>query len=193
MHYCLDGGVHCTNNLQILDEFIGRSDTNAYVIKPISDAGIAYQNNVFTETPDFASFESPFTKIFKREEVTEGLVDETPFLIQQKIEKVSEIRCVVIDGKVLASESEFFLQKEVDIRLQSNRQEKPVTLPTSLSENLVRFTKALNLRFCSLDFCVDAYGNPWLTDVNPAGNWLWQEQQLHLGIARNLASALIRS
>ena len=41
---------------------------------------------------------------------------------------------------------------------------------------------------------VDRHGGDhrvsWLTDVNPAGNWLWQEQQSGLGIAQGIASAL---
>lgn len=179
-----------TNNLGSLDQFLGKANNCGYVIKSITDAAIAYQNGSFTDMPDFASFDAPYTKTFIRSEVTDDLVDETPFLVQQKIEKTSEIRCVVIDGVVLATESAFNSGAEVDIRLQPNRQERLTTLPIKLTERIVSLNKFMNLRFCTLDFSVDQSGELWLTDVNPAGNWLWQEQQLGLGIAKKIATAL---
>lgn len=179
-----------TNNLVSLDQFLGKAKNGGYVIKPITDAAIAYQNGAFTDMPDFAAFDAPYTKTFIRSEVDDDSVDETPFLIQQKIEKVSEIRCVVIDDVVLATESDFHPGAEVDIRLQPNRQERLVNLPSQLNQKIISLNKFLHLRFCTLDFSVDQAGELWLTDVNPAGNWLWQEQQSGLGIAQGIASAL---
>jgi hypothetical protein len=181
-----------TNNLSQLDQFLARSKTSDYVIKPITDASIAFQGGKFTDAPDVASFDAPYTKTFIRSDVKEDQVDDTPFLIQQKIEKVTEIRCVVIDDEVLATESKFHHETDVDIRLQPNRQEKFFLLPDPLVGKIIKLRKMLNLRFATLDFSVDKTGTPWLTDINPAGNWLWQEQQLQLGIPKLIANALER-
>lgn len=179
-----------SNNLVGLDQFLDKPESSGYVIKPITDAGIAFQNGSFTDIPDFASFDAPYTRAFIRSEVDDDSVDETPFLVQQKIEKVSEIRCVVMDDEVLATESVFHPGADVDIRLQPNRQERLVALPSQLTEKIISLIRFLNLRFCTLDFSVDSAGELWLTDVNPAGNWLWQEQQLDLGIPQKIATAL---
>lgn len=179
-----------TNNLVGLDQFLGKPESSGYVIKSITDAAIAYQNGAFTDMPDFAAFDAPYTRTFIRSEVDDDSVDETPFLVQQKIEKVSEIRCVVMDDEVLATESDFHPGTDVDIRLQPNRQERLVTLSGQLTEKIISLMRFLNLRFCTLDFSVDSAGGLWLTDVNPAGNWLWQEQQLGLGIPQKIATAL---
>lgn len=179
-----------TNNLASLDKFLDKSECGGYVIKPITDAGIAFQNGSFTDMADFASFDAPYTRTFIRADVNDSAVDETPFLIQQKIEKKAEVRCVVIDDEVLATESDFNSGADVDIRLQPNRQERLVTLPAQLAEKIISLMRFLNLRFCTLDFSVDSTGELWLTDVNPAGNWLWQEQQLGLGIPQKIATAL---
>lgn len=179
-----------TNNLANLDKFIGQSGGSGYVIKPITDTAIAYQNGSFTDIPDFASFDAPYTRSFIREEVNDATVDDTPFLIQQKIEKILEVRCVVIDDEVLATLSDFHSGADVDIRLQPNRQERLFSLPSTLTERIISLMRFLNLRFCTLDFSVDSSGELWLTDVNPAGNWLWQEQQLGLGIPQKIAAAL---
>lgn len=179
-----------TNNLGRLDKFLAKSQNSGHVIKPITDAAIAHQNGTFTDIPDFAPFDAPYTKVFIRSEVNDESVDETPFLVQRKIEKVSEIRCVVVDDAVLATEASFHFENGVDIRLQSNRLERLVSLPGQLTEKIISLNKSLNLRFSTLDFSVDRSGELWLTDVNPAGNWLWQEQQLDLGIAKRIAAAL---
>lgn len=179
-----------TNNLSALDRFLEEGRYSGYVIKPISDASIAYQNGQFTDIPDFSPFDAPYTKTFIRSEVIDDQVDETPFLVQQKIDKLSEIRCIVIDREVLATKADFQRGSDVDIRLQPNRIEQITTLSGELIEKIAALRKHLNLRFATLDFSVDASGELWLTDVNPAGNWLWQEQQLKLGIAQKIASAL---
>jgi hypothetical protein len=65
------------------------------------------------------------------------------------------------------------------------------TLSAEDQRGVLELRYQLNLRFMTLDFAVDAEDTSWLLDVNPSGNWLWQEQQLSLGIPARIAAALV--
>ena len=180
-----------TNNIKHLDMFLNVEPDSGYVIKSISGAQLAFQNEKFVRLPDYGEFDAPFTKKFQRDLISEEIIDETPFLVQKEIIKKSEVRCVVIDDVVIATECEVDNLLSLDVRLKPNRIERSVELSLDLKEKIILFIKHMNLRFCTLDFSIDEAKNYWLTDINPAGNWLWQEKQLDLGIPQMLAEALL--
>lgn len=181
-----------SNSIKEMDIFLDSQPDSSFVIKSISQTQIALQNNQFVRTPDHSQFYAPYTKKFERNLCLDEMIDDTPFLIQREIIKKSEVRCIVIDKLVMATECEVDNLLSVDVRLKPDRIEKPITLPLDLNEKIISFVNFLNLRFSTLDFSIDEENNYWLTDINPAGNWLWQELQLEMGIPDRIAEALIR-
>jgi hypothetical protein len=179
-----------TNDLDQLDLWMARHGDDL-VIKAITDTSIARQRDRFVAVPDFDAFSAPYTAKFDRNMLNPDNIDSTPFLVQKRIDKVAERRVVVLDQTILATETAAGSDAPLDIRLKTERIEANCQLSESDSRAVLVLRERLNLRFMTLDFAVDAAGVSWLLDVNPQGNWLWQEQQLSLGIATHLAAALV--
>lgn len=181
-----------TNNLVQLDLWCATYGDDL-IIKPITDTAIARQRGQFVNVPDFSAFSAPYTARFDRQSLSPENIDATPFLIQKKINKVKELRVVVIDETVFVTETTAGSDAPLDIRLKSERVETKSALAETDCRAVLALRSRLNLRFMTLDFAVDESGVPWLLDVNPQGNWLWQEQQLSLGIADHIADSLMGS
>ena len=164
-----------------------------FVIKPITDAPIARQHGLHTDAPDFCDYFAPYTSEITLREVDFELLDDTPYLIQEKIRGDLELRVCVVDFSVFVTCSEP-CETVVDVRLQARINERLGCLPQGLSSSLVKLTDRLGLRTATYDLIVEsALGKFWLVDVNPSGNWLWQERQFDLPISRAIAVSLLKS
>lgn len=159
------------------------------VIKPITDSAIALQDTLFTSTPDYSDFRAPFTNELQSDIDFKNLVDRTPSLLQRKIQPIKELRATYIDGAVYTTISDRSDQMP-DVRLSNRINEAPHALPTSLAEKFSILGSKLNLRFMTLDILLDLDGRHWLVDINPSGNWLWQEEFFDGSIALDIANAL---
>jgi hypothetical protein len=179
-----------TNDLDQLDLWMDKHGDDL-VIKAITDTSIARQRDQFVTVPDYDAFSAPYTAKFDRTVLKPSNIDSTPFLVQKRIDKVVERRVVVLDRTIFATETPAGSDAPLDIRLKTERIEASSRLSESDCRAVLVLRERLNLRFMTLDFAVDAAGVSWLLDVNPQGNWLWQEQQLSLGIAAHLAAALV--
>lgn len=179
-----------TNDLAQLDLWrIDHGDN--LIIKPITDTSIAQQRGRFVNVPDYSAFSAPYTARFERRALNPYNVDSTPFLIQKMIEKVHERRVVVIDDAIYATQTSVETSSPLDIRLKGDRIETVSSLSDKDQQAVIALRNRLNLRFMTIDFAVDVDGVSWLLDVNPSGNWLWQEQQLSLGICSHIVSSLL--
>jgi hypothetical protein len=179
-----------TNDLDQLDLWLARFGDDL-IIKPITDASIARQEGRFVAVPDYKSFSAPYTARFDRNSLNPDNIDSTPFLVQKNIRKVVERRVVVVDDAIFVTETEAGCSAPLDIRLKKERREVIGSLSENDSRAVLVLRERLGLRFMTMDFAVDEHGVSWLLDVNPQGNWLWQEQQLLLGIPAAIASALV--
>jgi hypothetical protein len=179
-----------TNDLAQLDRWRSRYGDDL-IIKPITDTSIAKQRAEFIDVPDYSTFSAPYTAKFDRSALNSDNIDSTPFLVQERIHKVCERRVVVIDDTLFVTETTADPSASVDIRLKSDRIERPSSLVDADKIAVLALRRRLNLRSMTLDFAVDVAETSWLLDVNPSGNWLWQEQQLCLGIPAAIGAALI--
>jgi hypothetical protein len=161
------------------------------IVKPLSDMSIAKQDGRFVEVPDMADFSAPYTADFLPDNVPIKDADElTPTLIQRKIEKTGDVRAVLLDDKIFCS----FLHNcsnLVDSRLTQERHEEVFELDSGILEKLRNLMSRLSLRFAALDLIVGVDRNLYLVDLNPSGNWLWQEQSLGLPISYAISESLL--
>ncbi len=161
------------------------------VVKPLSDMSIARQYGKFVEVPDMADFSAPYTTDFLTETPLLTDADElTPTLIQKKIEKIGDVRTVLLDGKAFAT----LLHKShdlVDCRLTQERNEEVFKLENGILKSLKVLVTRLSLRFVALDLIVGVDGHLHLVDINPSGNWLWQEQSFGLPISYAISEGLL--
>lgn len=164
--------------------------TKKSIIKPITDTSIAYQSGKFAFIPDFAPFKAPYTTILDSEKITSELMDDTPSLLQLKINSVSEIRVLCLDELVFSTISDSN-KLHTDIRMHSRINENVFDLPSNIHNDLINLMGVLRLRFCTFDFLVDENKSYWLVDINPSGNWLWQDElygsKISLSIAKKLS------
>jgi hypothetical protein len=165
---------------------------NETVIKPLSDASIAYQNGQFVEFPEIAEFDAPYTAEFDPLLLSSDLAEEeTPSLLQKKISRQGDVRVVLVDGQVFAT----YLagSPHTDSRLVKHRAEICFNLPDDLSNALIHLVHtALRLRFATLDLVHGVDDEFYLVDINPSGNWLWQQLALGIPIASAIAASLTR-
>jgi hypothetical protein len=180
-----------SSKLSHLSEF--QQKQGASIVKPLSDMSIAFQNGRFVEVPQMADFDAPYTADFDASQLSGKTPDEkTPTLVQRKIEKLGDVRAVVVDNKIFAT---YLVSNTpvVDSRLTKDRIEIEFSLPEDIVNKLfVLIHLRLGLRFATADFVHGIDGHLYLVDVNPSGNWLWQQSASDLPISSAISDGLCR-
>ena len=171
-----------------MDQIKKFASNNNLVIKAISNADLAIQDNQITNTPDFKKFKSGYTNHFDINKAQLKKWDNTPILLQKLIEKVEEIRVFAIEDKIFSVSTEAD-DNFIDIR-KSNKDYKPYTLNDNFKAKLKRLMKELDLKICTFDILLDKQKNLWLTDINPQGSWLGWNQDVDMAISREIALSL---
>ena len=160
------------------------------VVKPITDSPIAMQNGTFTDVPGSGEFFAPYTAKLNLNLIDVNSVEGCSYLIQNRINYDYEIRACVVDDDVFATASDA-IKSGVDIRLEQRSNERVISPPDKLTILLKSLTKELGLRHATFDIAVEAaLGKYWLLDVNPSGNWLWQEIHHGLSISESFSQSL---
>lgn len=117
-----------------------------------------------------------------------------PYLFQELIPKVSDIRATVIGHQVFA----------VRIDSQANEHTKtdwrrghpgeldhtPVDLPEDVSERCVSLCRRLGLHFGAIDLAQRPDGGYTFFEVNPNGQWAWVEQRTGLPLRAHMVELL---
>ena len=161
------------------------------VIKQITDSPIALQDNSYSDEITFNEFAAPYTANFNYQSLFDT-EDETPILIQDKIKVKINIRIVNIDNNIFATE---LLQDQMvtDSRLMSRSNEQFCIVESCFGEKIKNLQKKLGLRLATYDILVDEENMHWLVDINPSGNWLWQDIMMDGNISNKISQALANS
>jgi glutathione synthase/RimK-type ligase-like ATP-grasp enzyme len=151
------------------------------IVKPVRDARVDEQQLFWTrriEDPELLTAVGP-----------------EPYLLQRFIDKVEDVRVVVVAGEVfaVAIDSQSDVRSLVDMRA-GDLAELPhqrVELPDDVHAGVIGLTAALDLRFAALDFAVDRDGQFWFLELNPNGQWAWLEEKVGVPIGATIAKALM--
>lgn len=117
----------------------------------------------------------------------------SPVLLQQKLEKKSELRVTVVGDRcfsyrIFSQENEL---SQVDYRHVDNLETKKCLLPDELSAKLIKMLKDWNISFSAIDLVETVSGEIFFLEANVVGNWLWLEKdQYGSEIARAIAELL---
>lgn len=126
------------------------------------------------------------------EPVTADEVDErvtvVPHLFQAQVDKIADVRVVVVGREVFAVriDSEL-LDWRADYSALSYR---PVDLPTGVEKALVSHLEHFGLASGSFDLAVTRDGDLTWLELNPNGQWGWLEDETGLPIAAAFADFL---
>ena len=179
----------------IISNSISRSEkfsaSGQKVIKPISDASLARQRGEYVDVPGFSSFDSVGTSFFRSDKFNPQEVNDTPFLLQEYIQRREEYRVTVVDDRVIAGRT--IIESELlDIKDSTGQDYILCQIPRDQEVLLQRLMRALGLRICTFDMIVAGDGILYLLDINPGGNWLWLDLQFGGLISGKIASGLLR-
>jgi glutathione synthase/RimK-type ligase-like ATP-grasp enzyme len=116
---------------------------------------------------------------------------EQPLIVQKRIAPRTDIRCFVVDGRLVGAGSATANQHD-DWRLAPHEVSwRPFDPPAPIADQAVAYSEALGLNYCALDFAADVE-SIWFLEGNQAGEFAWLDQLLALGVANAIADALAR-
>ena len=170
----------CTNNPSAVTATFERSDEVIY--KPLTWLATETGEVLFANVIPWSSFEAHANAI-----------RVVPGIYQERIAKACEYRVTVVAGELFAVR--IFSQARNDTKLDWRRNQFDVeyevcTLPDQVGTAITQVMNDLDLVFGAFDLIEDPAGEFVFLEVNPAGNWLWLEQRLHIPISDRIASFL---
>lgn len=123
-------------------------------------------------------------------------IERAPIILQQEITKRTDVRVIVVDDIVFATniDSQVHEETKTDWRrgVRSDLVHKSVILPGKISDACIAITKSLGLRFSAIDLIEDQDGKYWFLEANPNGQWAWIEQRTGAPISRAIVGAIFR-
>jgi ATP-grasp ribosomal peptide maturase len=124
-----------------------------------------------------------------RAEELDDTVSVTPHLFQARVDKVADLRVLIVGRRVFAVRITSDL---VDWRKDySSHTYDVVDLPDRLAAALCAYLDHYGLSSGSFDLAVDRSGEPHWLELNPNGQWGWLEERTGLEMAAAFADLLI--
>jgi len=119
-----------------------------------------------------------------------------PMVFQERLEKKLEIRATVVGKRVFgaAVDSQSIEASREDWRRAGADLDdawEPHELPNDVAEPLINLVAAFGLHFSGADIILTPEGRHVFLESNPAGEWVWIENLLGLGIPRAIANELL--
>lgn len=154
------------------------------VIKPLSQGQIDYGSR----------HELIYTSALRKEDLARtALIRRCPSLLQERIEKLADIRVTVVDNDIQAAEltASDAGRQRLDIRRNNmvDVHHRRIDFPPMLGRRLLRLLRSYELRFGAVDFVRDTEGRWFFLEINPNGQWAWMD----LAGVTNSRAALIKS
>jgi glutathione synthase/RimK-type ligase-like ATP-grasp enzyme len=139
-----------------------------------------------------------FTRVIDSKEDLTDNVDSLrlcPILLQEYIEKTSDIRVIVLGDKVFAVE---IFSQDHELAIHDFRgvapkflKHKVHNLPCELKIKIQNFVKQQGLYYSALDFVLSKNKKYYFLENNPNGQWLWLESMASVDISGCLLEALL--
>jgi glutathione synthase/RimK-type ligase-like ATP-grasp enzyme len=122
-------------------------------------------------------------------------IKRAPGIFQEYVQKAYELRVTVVGDEVFATKihSQNFAATQTDWRrsqLEAAMYE-PTDLPASVQDCIHAFHREAGLFYGAYDFIVSPEGTYVFLECNPAGQWLWHEEQTGKPICSSMAKALV--
>ena len=133
------------------------------------------------------------TRLLKTDELDKiDAVKYAPVIFQEYIEATCDLRVTVVGDQIFAAAIDS--QKaayRVDFRMDMNVTITPTTLAPETVAGIRKLMKALDLTYGAIDFRRRPNGEEVFLEINPAGQWLFVEDQTGQPISKAVADCLI--
>ncbi|HMG06584.1 MAG TPA: hypothetical protein VK581_14075 [Chthoniobacterales bacterium] len=102
-------------------------------------------------------------------------------IYQERVDKVSDVRMLVMGGDVFAYEITQNGEQYFDFRVGFNQENhlnyEAISVPGSLKKKMLGLMDSLQINLASADFALKADGDWIFLDLNPNGQWLFIEDR----------------
>jgi glutathione synthase/RimK-type ligase-like ATP-grasp enzyme len=177
-----------------LDDIQAHLGSRAAIVKPISDASLGItMDGVFCEraiTTD--QFLAPYTAAFDIGQARAVRSDGTPLLVQEKIAKRADLRCMVVDQRVHAFAFFYKAGEPVDFRSSVTGFGEIVQLRSETKQALVALNFEMGIRYSACDLILSESGEEIFLEANVAGNWLFCDIHHDMAVTKDIAQRLCR-
>jgi hypothetical protein len=155
------------------------------VVKPVRSG------HLFNEGKEYSIFTS---RLLEEHLIEIDRARWSPAIYQELVPKLFDVRVTVVGTRVFAAliDSQSDPAAEIDWRQTNNAQlpHYPAVLPDGLVAKILNLMQALQLSFGAIDLIQTPDGEFVFLEVNPAGQWLWLDDKLELGISDAVADWL---
>ena len=133
-------------------------------------------------------------KVTKEDFLDYNQQNESPLFLQNYINKIYDIRLIVIGSEVMACKIDASRSSigNVDYRAYDlpNTPHYQVQVPVEIKKKIIDLCQIIKLEYACIDLCVDSAQKYWLLDINPFGRYLWMEYATGMPITRTFAEFL---
>lgn len=150
-------------------------------IKPLLALGVS----------DEQGYRLPLTRTLPKGYALDS-VTQAPTIFQPYIDKLTELRCVVIGDKIFSAKinSQDSEVTRLDWR-GGDCQHETFELPKQVKMSIQRMMGSFGINFASLDMILTPEGEFVFLELNPNGQWLWLEEELGLPLVSSMADLLL--
>lgn len=143
----------------------------------------------------FIALPESWSETRKLGEAETKVADETirlaPVIFQRHVAAVADLRVTIIGGEVFAAAVEVRdLDYDVDVRLNLDTKYVAHDLPDDVADKLRAMMRRLGLVYGAIDLRLTEDGRYVFLEINPAGQFLYVEQQTGQPITAALAARL---
>lgn len=180
-----------SNNSTRVKLFLKEIGENRCAIKPLVATGVRSQDG----------WRFPHTVILPNDCPLDS-VELAPSIFQPYVEKLAELRCVVVGEHIFSVKLNTQLCEDTSIdwrispatlrnfQVQGQNFYELFSLPKTVEASIYRLMRSLDVKFASSDLIITPEGDFVFLDLNPNGQWLWLEMALGIPISSAMANLL---
>jgi hypothetical protein len=117
-----------------------------------------------------------------------------PCILQEKLNKKSELRVTIVGEKVFAAELDTQAipncRDDLHRGIISKIPKKAVKLDSSTEASCLKMMKIFDLKYGAFDFVLDMKNQPHFLEVNPSGDWYWIEHDTKMPITDTMVDLI---
>jgi glutathione synthase/RimK-type ligase-like ATP-grasp enzyme len=165
-----------TNDPRAAAEFY--NDHNGQImLKAVHHHGVEIEDKVY----------SMYTRSLTKDHLSRlGDLIYAPCILQERLNKQSELRVTIVGEKVFAAELDTKgipnCRDDLHRCTLSKIPKKPVKLDNVIEEACLKIMSDFGLSYGNFDFILDKNNQAYFLEVNPAGDWFWIEHDTNMHI-----------
>lgn len=142
----------------------------------------------FSGSEDFWQPTRPYLKEYERHL---ACLVACPVIFQELIDAECEYRVTVINDRVFVARKETRKSRyKYDTRIDCALRHEVSSLPLEIEKQLLRFMEFAEIRFGAFDLILSTAGEIYFIEINPAGQFLYIEEETGMDISEAMGAAL---